>query len=234
MWRFCNDNPKLLGGGVRTAGFISETDLYYETIRLYETINPDKKIHTVLYEDILSEIVNKDPIIKKDLDSVIVTFDNISCNGLNKDSSKMLEGIKTLADGLPIIGATAGADWEYPLYFCLYWDGAHLRGYIPRYGNTLNTYTKTSFGCELESVCYELYNEKIKNYMINAFGYIGNHESKCIDKFMSYCRLEPNQFYALVCGDNKDACFLNDDALMTDIKTKIVLYCDTLSRIRKR
>jgi hypothetical protein len=45
----------------------------------------------------------------------------------------------------------AGGDWEYPVYFILYWDGTHLRAYMPTKGNRWNTDSKEAYGNDADA-----------------------------------------------------------------------------------
>lgn len=56
------------------------------------------------------------------------------------------EGYKTLSNGLTYLGCSAGGDWEYPVFFIVYWDGKKLRAYVPTEGNPWNTKTKQAYG----------------------------------------------------------------------------------------
>jgi hypothetical protein len=57
-----------------------------------------------------------------------------------------LIGYCTLGNGLTFLGCSAGGDWEYPVWFCIYWDGKKLRAYVPTEGNPFNTTTKQAYG----------------------------------------------------------------------------------------
>ena len=57
-------------------------------------------------------------------------------------------GLRTLPNGLSLLGVRAGGDWEVPIYFIIYWDGKELRGYIPVDGNPWNTDKKCAYGNE--------------------------------------------------------------------------------------
>lgn len=59
--------------------------------------------------------------------------------------SKLL-GYNTLSNGLTFYGMRAGGDWEVPVFFIIYFDGARLRVYIPTDGNPWNTATKRAYG----------------------------------------------------------------------------------------
>ena len=62
-----------------------------------------------------------------------------------------ITGPCTLDNGMSIIGVQCGGDWEYPVYFIIYWDGKSLRGYIPTDGNPWNTDDKIAYGNNAES-----------------------------------------------------------------------------------
>ena len=53
---------------------------------------------------------------------------------------------KTTKSGLDFMIFEAGGDWEYPIWFFVYFDGKDLRGYVPTRGNMVNTLTKSAFG----------------------------------------------------------------------------------------
>ncbi len=59
---------------------------------------------------------------------------------------KSILGSQTLDSGLTFWGFCAGGDWEFPVFFIVYWDGKKLRGYIPTEGNPWNTTTKEAYG----------------------------------------------------------------------------------------
>jgi len=75
----------------------------------------------------------------KDL-KVSFDFENFEMGG------KELMGYTTLSNGFTFCGMSAGGDWEYPVFFVVYWDGKKLRGYVPTEGNPWNTDTKTAYG----------------------------------------------------------------------------------------
>lgn len=57
-----------------------------------------------------------------------------------------LMGYHTLPNGFTFCGMCAGGDWEQPIFFCVYWDGKKLRGYVPKKGNPWNVTTKAAYG----------------------------------------------------------------------------------------
>lgn len=82
------------------------------------------------------------PKITKDLQKV--TFDTENEDPC--DETGHADGYLVLDNGLAVLGMTAGGDWEWPLYYIIYFDGKHLRGYVPKDGNPWNTTTKTAYG----------------------------------------------------------------------------------------
>lgn len=63
--------------------------------------------------------------------------------------------------GFTFLGVSAGGDWQYPTYACLYWDGKKLRMYIPIRGNAVNAVLGCLFGDEEESANIP----KVKKYL---------------------------------------------------------------------
>lgn len=86
--------------------------------------------------------------VSKDLSKIIFDFENATYS--SEFMSSDLQGYNTLDNGFTFLGCSAGGDWEYPIFFIIYWDGKSLRGYIPEDGNTFNPITRTAFGSEEE------------------------------------------------------------------------------------
>lgn len=103
-----------------------------------------KKIDAALGEDGY-DYRHLTPVIEKDLDKVNFSTENLEAEH-GYGSVKDLVGYHMLSNGMPILGISAGGDWEYPMFFCIYFDGKKLRGYIPEKGNTWNTDTKEAYG----------------------------------------------------------------------------------------
>lgn len=80
--------------------------------------------------------------IQKDLSKV--QFDNENYDPC--DEAGHADGYLILDNGLAVFGVIQGGDWEWPLYYIIYFDGKHLRGYVPKNGNPWNTTTKTAYG----------------------------------------------------------------------------------------
>ena len=81
--------------------------------------------------------------ITKDLAKVSFDCENVEDA---EDKFTPLTGIHTLDNGLTFLGVSAGGDWEYPVFFIIYWDGSKLRGYIPEDGNPYNSVAKCAYG----------------------------------------------------------------------------------------
>jgi len=88
--------------------------------------------------------------IEEDLRKVNFDCENISADPKDSNTPGYI-GLNTLPNGLTYLGVTAGGDWENPLFFAIYWDGAKLRGYIPESGNPWNTDTKRAYGNDEDS-----------------------------------------------------------------------------------
>lgn len=98
--------------------------------------------------------------VSSDLQKINFDFENYYTPGTpeneNRDTSdsyvrpeeKGVVGFNVLPSGIPFLGAWAGGDWEYPVYFMIYWDGKSLRGYVPTVGNTFCEKYKTAYGSE--------------------------------------------------------------------------------------
>ena len=82
-------------------------------------------------------------------------------------------GYKVLKNGLPVLFVNAGGDWEYPICFCIYYDGKTLRAYIPTDGNVYNKKEKCAYGSECneeidtDEITEECNHDAIENDIIN-------------------------------------------------------------------
>jgi hypothetical protein len=84
--------------------------------------------------------------VNDDLKKVNFDFENWEDSPPGYCDCAGIMGFCTAPNGLPFLGVTAGGDWEYPLFFIIYWDGKKLRGYIPTDGNMWNTDSKEAYG----------------------------------------------------------------------------------------
>jgi len=94
----------------------------------------------------LPEMISTDPTLSKDLSKVEFDFENWSIDAEQNFGPAEIVGYRTLLNGMPFLGVSAGGDWETPLVFIIYWDGKSLRAYIPTDGNPWNTDTKMAYG----------------------------------------------------------------------------------------
>lgn len=86
-------------------------------------------------------------LIKQLGKDIKVSFDlENSCYDKGCFGPQSLMGYNVLENGLAFCGMCAGGDWEQPVFFCVYWDGKKLRGYVPTDGNLWNTKTKEAYG----------------------------------------------------------------------------------------
>lgn len=86
------------------------------------------------------------PKIEHDIGSK-VSFDveNEDIDPCNYGPWKDLLGYRQWGD-LTFLGGSSGGDWEQPVFWIIYYDGKHLRGYVPKDGNVYNHVTKEALG----------------------------------------------------------------------------------------
>ena len=115
---------------------------YFEPIAVDELKN---KVEACRVKDEWVDYRRLTPTIEKDLDKVQFDTENITDED-HEFGPKILLGYQMLSNGMPYLGICGGGDWESPVFFCIYWDGKKLRGYIPEKGNLWNTDTKQAYG----------------------------------------------------------------------------------------
>jgi hypothetical protein len=88
--------------------------------------------------------------IYKDIKKVEFDLENYSIGSAanEKGFDKYPCGYEVLDNGLPVLFINAGGDWEFPICFCLYWNGKEFRGYVPTEGNAYNRKEMCAFGSE--------------------------------------------------------------------------------------
>jgi hypothetical protein len=129
---------------------------------------------------------NLTSVVSKDLDKVKFDCENISDDGY-KFGPEVLLGYNKLPNGMSYYGVAAGGDWETPVFFCIYWDGKKLRGYIPEKGNLWNTDTKEAYGnndkADLKNA-RKLWpdNKDLKNDDVDLEGYFDSYDVEEIKK----------------------------------------------------
>ena len=174
-------------------------------------------------ENHISEfILEEHSKIKKDLSKIIFDKENFTFKeGEFGCTLPNILGFHTLENGFSFLGGMAGGDWEYPLFFIIYWDGKSLRGYIPTYGNSFNVDFKSAFGSEMESDNAEdIYDKKYKE-----------EEDKLIEKLKKQKRKVEFHSYELISDvyvmrygveDYTDV-EINEEAVIEDITSRIIL-----------
>lgn len=142
MWNFCNDNENLIKKNSLTAPMIKMDDFVSKVsdatkIPVEELkTNPNKAVAQLL----------NNSVIKRDFSKYRKEFKSSKTS----DPSR-LEGFCLLDNNFPILGTIiTGKNDCIPMYICFYWDGKRLKGYIPKYGNTVNVVMETMIGCEEE------------------------------------------------------------------------------------
>ena len=169
MWRFCNDDKRLIRIGGRKAPLITRKE-FLKNIKEYcakdreiyeDELGIDPSDIDPEDDDVLYKFAEKIYYIRESDRSVMFDSENIATD--TKEFGYKMSGIRILKNGLPILGVTAGGDWECPLFFCIYWDGKKFRLYVPRYGNTYNIVAKAAFGSEESGPGWSKYEEKIRD-----------------------------------------------------------------------
>lgn len=121
--------------------------------RFFAPISVDefkRKVEAAFYDDEegFKHYEMKDKL-KADL-KVDFDFENFEYPDTHFGPSPVM-GYRTLPNRMAMLGLCAGGDWEHPVFFCLYWDGKKIRGYIPTEGNPWNTTTKKAYGNDDEA-----------------------------------------------------------------------------------
>lgn len=118
---------------------------FFEPISIIELENKIKEVAPNLFDSSYEydDIFNLMDYLG---DDIKVQFDLENFDLGDQDGSDPLVGFQTNSSGLTYLGIFAGGDWEFPVYFIVYWDGKKLRGYVPTDGNPWNTKTKTAYG----------------------------------------------------------------------------------------
>ncbi len=152
-WRGTIDNALYINMGVplRTGGrkTVSLTKEEFEAALLKKKENHKKALKELYGSDdesnkfswIFNLGLELDWKWVKDVSKVRFDFENW----------EVIQEVKTTPKkGIPYLECFAGGDWQYPVYFFLYWDGKDIRGYVPTKGNTFNAALACAFGEEME------------------------------------------------------------------------------------
>jgi hypothetical protein len=84
--------------------------------------------------------------VEEDLEKVSFDTENLTDPPHYKFGPKNLIGYHTASNDLSFLGLAASGDWQFPVFFLIYWSGKELRGYIPTRGNFWNTDGKCAYG----------------------------------------------------------------------------------------
>lgn len=114
-------------------------------------------------DEIALVLIEEDSNVQKDLkfifDTENLTTDPTLVFGGFPEINNLL-GFNITPFGMPYLGIQAGGDWEFPLFFIIYFDGKKFRAYMPSYGNTVNLDCKTAFGSEDSSKSFNTIAQK--------------------------------------------------------------------------
>lgn len=113
---------------------------------------------------------------KKGLEQYAKDISKIKFDGENFE---IIGDIRTNNNGISYIIAESGGDWEIPLLVFIYFDGKHIRGYIPTYGNCFDRDKKTAFG-NGDDLDYEFIKNEFKDEKASPYD-IKNHLKFNID-----------------------------------------------------
>lgn len=129
---------------MRFAASITEDELKTKIMDALRIHEPDIDNYSTPFEH--NDIVSLTKKIEKDLSKVEFDSENILSKELSWTNPAVnLHGICTYG-GLTFLGLSAGGDWEYPVFFIIYWAGKELRAYIPTKGNPWNRKNKKAYG----------------------------------------------------------------------------------------
>ena len=164
MPRYINDDAPVTPG-IRQAARITADDLKQIMIRQYNASVSVKQCNAVFDEnnysdhnqavtDLMAVLTCDEPKVSVDRSNIDFDIENLDASTpavytYAGDQGADLCGFHTLSSGLTFCGAIAGGDWEYPLFYIMYYDGTDLRAYIPIKGNVVNCDTLSAFGSEV-------------------------------------------------------------------------------------
>lgn len=120
--------------------------------------------------------------LASDLAKVSFDFENYDYEQAETQSYWLdqFTGYKSIGD-FDFLMAHAGGDWEHSVVFIIYWDGDHLRGYVPKDGNCWNHKTKEAFGNNDEA------DEKFIRKFMECYDHNGWEE--LIDQMYNYDKM---------------------------------------------
>lgn len=158
MYIFINKKDDLKNRDKINVPYITKEDFINELYKIHKRERDSYNEDTFSENDINYYIVTEIPTVKQELDKFI--FNDENCYVDNEDlpvvdeSQQALVGVHTI-NGITFLGCMAGGDWEYPIFFMIYWDGKDFRAYVPYYGNVINLDFNAAFGSEADSHNYE-------------------------------------------------------------------------------
>lgn len=232
MWRFCNDDKKLMERTDVTAkavamprqDFLEKLLDYVNSLGVseYEDIPEVNELEDYQDEDLCYELITLlmeyDSKFEDDFDGILVDHANIGGE------------ICTFSNGVTCMIAWMAGDWEEAVFFAVYYDGTRFRAYIPFYGNTVNLRTMSAFGSERDSEKYEVFLEEVKAYFEKHPDAMQDLlERADSDDMEDIIYLNRGLVYNAVYGENMDIALCGDeldssggyDAMKADIETNI-------------
>ena len=119
---------------------------------------PFEDMHVILSDSRIAADLSR---VKFDMEDCIYTQEE--AGEIDTIYSKIVG--PTSIEEIPVVGILAGGDWEYPVFFVIYWSGKYLRAYIPKDGNPWNRKNKCAFGNDKSSDIKNL-KEQMKECLI--------------------------------------------------------------------
>jgi len=158
---YVNLNLQAIRKGGRKAPQVTQDFLKNKIWELHEKYEPGEYPQSAYFkaDHVNAYALTENAKISDDLSKVKFDFENYE---FTDDEANSLAGFHTLNNGFTFLGGFGGGDWEWPVFFIIYWDGKQLRGYIPVCGNTFNADLNAAFGSEEESDKYEDWVAKVE------------------------------------------------------------------------
>jgi len=168
------------------------------------------------------DFVTLTPTVEKDLSKVHFDCENFNSSPVGSRYDKIM-GYHTLYNGLTFLGCSAGGDWEWPVFFIIYFDGKKLRAYIPKDGNICNYKAKYAIGnCDWA----EWEESKNDRYPHGEHNYPDQKFAMSIDLFKEYTvgfsKKEKELYYRDIDADRIGESLCDVDKMIIDIKTRII------------
>lgn len=230
-----NMNPKLIRKGGRKAPRITIDELrkHYSDFCKKHASDWDRDDDEIFDGYELETLEDLPAYLEKD---VYIHYMENYC-----DADDIATGYHTLDNGFTFRGVCGSADWSENMYFILYWDGKKIRGYVPRYGNTV--IVDCNGFEEMANEYWEVSDEQYKKWFnsprvqaltqeerekINEYHDATPRKSEYLPptgpiKFNKFNKMGAGPAYRIANGYPVTRGDINWDAVLEDIKNRIVV-----------